>query len=74
MSTFFIVDNVLHPMDDCKHPLLYLPGTSKGPQETVISGFCQQDLVGIVSGFGGCLWDGSSSGEVSVWYFLQTLL
>jgi hypothetical protein len=27
----------------------------------------------IVSGFGGCLWDGSSSGAVSGWSFLQSL-
>jgi hypothetical protein len=38
---------VLSPMDDCEHPLSYLPGTSKGPQETVISGSCPQALVGI---------------------------
>jgi hypothetical protein len=28
----------------------------------------------IVSGHGGCLWDSSPSGAVSVWSFLQTLL
>jgi hypothetical protein len=33
-------------MDDCEHPLLYLPGTGKSTQETVISGSCQQTLVG----------------------------
>jgi hypothetical protein len=54
-------------MDDCEHPLLYLPGTGRASQETAISGFCQQALVGIclVSGFGGCLWDGFPSGAVS---------
>jgi hypothetical protein len=40
-------DLVLHPMDDCEHPLVYLPGTGKGPQVTAISGSCQQALVGI---------------------------
>jgi hypothetical protein len=40
-------DLVLCPMNDCKHLLLYLTGTGRGPQETVISGFCQQALVGI---------------------------
>jgi hypothetical protein len=34
-------------MDDCEHPLLYLPGTGRAPQETAISGSCQQALVGI---------------------------
>jgi hypothetical protein len=28
----------------------------------------------IVSGFGGCLWDGSPGGAVSEWSFLQSLL
>jgi hypothetical protein len=40
-------DLVLHPMDDCEHPLLYLSGTGRTPQETAISGSCQQALVGI---------------------------
>ena len=49
---------VLHPMDDCEHPLLYLPGIGRASQETAISGSCHQALVGncLVSGFGGCLW------------------
>ena len=66
-SGSFIGDLVLHPVDDCEHPLLHLPGTGRASQETVISGSCKQALVGIclVSGFGGCLWDGSSSGVVS---------
>ena len=75
-SGSFIGDLVLHPMDDCEHPLLYLPGTGRASQETAISGSCQQALVGIclVSGFGGCLWGGSPSGAVSGWLFLQALL
>ena len=75
-SSSFTGNLVHRPMDDCEHPLLYLPGTDKGPQETAISGFCQQALVGIclVSAFGGCLWGGSSSGAVSGWSFLQALL
>jgi hypothetical protein len=28
----------------------------------------------LVSGFGGCLWDGSPSGAVSGWSFFQSLL
>jgi hypothetical protein len=27
---------LLRPMDDCDHPLLYLPGTGRAPQETII--------------------------------------
>ena len=34
-------------MDDCEHPLLYLPGTGRASQETAISGSCQQNLVGM---------------------------
>jgi hypothetical protein len=34
-------------MDDCEHPLLYLPGTGRASQETAITGSCQQALVGI---------------------------
>jgi hypothetical protein len=36
-SGFFIGDLVLHPMDDCEHPLLYLPGNGRASQETAIS-------------------------------------
>jgi hypothetical protein len=38
---------VFHPIDDCEHPLLYLPGTAIASQETDISGSCQQNLSGI---------------------------
>ena len=71
-----IEDLVHHPMDDCEHPLLYLPGTDRASQETVVSGSCQQALVGIclVYGFIGYLWGGSPSGAVSGWSFLQALL
>jgi hypothetical protein len=46
-SGSFIGDLVLCPMDDCEHPLLYLPGTGRVPQEIAISDSCQQALVGI---------------------------
>jgi hypothetical protein len=36
---------VFHPIDDCEHPLLYLPGTGIASQETAISGSFQQNLV-----------------------------
>jgi hypothetical protein len=38
---------VFHPIDDCEHPPLYLPGTGIASQETAISGSCQQNLAGI---------------------------
>jgi hypothetical protein len=38
---------VFHPMDDCEHPLLYLPGTGIASQETAISGSFQQNLAGM---------------------------
>ena len=75
-SGSFIGDPMLYPMDDCEHPLLYLPGTGRASQETAISGSCQQALLGIclVSGFDGCLWDGSPGGTVFGWLFLKALL
>ena len=46
-SSSFIGDPVLHPMDDCEHPLLYMSGTGRASRETAISVSCQQALVGI---------------------------
>ena len=40
-------------IDEYEHPLLYLPGTGIDSYETAITGFLQQNLSGIVSGFGG---------------------
>jgi hypothetical protein len=40
-------DPVFHPIDDCEHPLVYLPGTGIASQETAISGSFQQNLAGI---------------------------
>jgi hypothetical protein len=63
-------------MDDCEHPLLYLPGIDRASQESAISGSCQLNLLtsALVSGFGGCFWNGSPGGAVSRWSFLQSLL
>jgi hypothetical protein len=38
---------VFHLIDDCEHPLLYLPGADIALQDTAISGSCQQNLAGI---------------------------
>jgi hypothetical protein len=46
-SSSFIRGPVFHPIDDCEHSPLYLPGTGRASQETAISGSCQQALVGI---------------------------
>jgi hypothetical protein len=37
---------VFHPIDDCEHPLLCLPGSGIASQETAISGSFQQNLAG----------------------------
>jgi hypothetical protein len=46
-SSSFIRGPVFHPIDDCEHPLLYLPGTAIASEEIAISGSCQQNLSGI---------------------------
>jgi hypothetical protein len=46
-SSSFIGEHVFHPIDDCEHPLLYLPGIGKTSQERAMSGSCQQNLSGI---------------------------
>jgi hypothetical protein len=46
-SSSFIGGPVFHPIDDCEHPLLYLPGTAIASQEIAISGLCQQNPAGI---------------------------
>jgi hypothetical protein len=45
---------VFHPIDDCEHPLLYLPGTGKASKETAISGSLQQNLAGVCNSV--CVW------------------
>jgi hypothetical protein len=50
LGTFFsfsIGGPEFHPIDDCEHPLLYLPGTGIASQETAISRSLQQNLAGI---------------------------
>jgi hypothetical protein len=38
---------VFHPIDECEHSLLYLPGIGIASQETAMSGSCQQNFAGI---------------------------
>ena len=75
-SSSFIGGPVQNPIDDCEHPLLYLPGTGIASQKGAISGSYQQNLLAyaIVSGFGGCIWDGFLGGAVSGWSFLLSQL
>ena len=47
LSSFSIGGPVFHLIDDCEHPLLYLPGTCIASYETAITGFLQQNLSGI---------------------------
>jgi hypothetical protein len=37
-------DPMLHPMDGCEHPLLYLSVTGRGSHKTAISDSCEQAL------------------------------
>jgi hypothetical protein len=52
-SSSSIGGSVFHPIDDCEHPFMYLPGTGK-ISKTAISGTCQQNLAGICSSV--CVW------------------
>jgi hypothetical protein len=53
-SSSSIGNPVFHPIDDCEHPLLYLPGIGIASQKTAISGFFQQNLAGICNSV--CVW------------------
>ena len=50
-SRSFIGDPVLSSMYGCEHPLLYSLGTGRASHATLISGSCQQALVGIHKNF-----------------------
>jgi hypothetical protein len=75
-SNSSIGDSVLSPMVGCEHLPLYLSGSGRVSLETAISGSYQQACLDICNSvwFGDCLWDGSPSGAVSRWPFLQSLL
>jgi hypothetical protein len=53
-SSSFIRGPVLHPIDDCEHPLLYLPDIGRASQERAVSGSCQQNFSGICNSV--CFW------------------
>jgi hypothetical protein len=45
---------VFHPIADCEHPLLCLPGTGIASYATAISESFQQNLAGVCNGV--CFW------------------
>jgi hypothetical protein len=53
-SSSYIGGPEFHLIDDCEHPLLYLPGTGVVSKETAISGSFQQILGGICNSV--CIW------------------
>ena len=53
-SSSSIGGHVFHPIEDCEHPLLYLPGTGIASYETAISVSFQQNLAGIFNSV--CVW------------------
>jgi hypothetical protein len=46
-SSFYIGGPVIHPIANCEHPLLCLPGTGIASYETALTGSLQQNLAGI---------------------------
>ena len=53
-SSSYVGSPVCHPVADCEHPLLCLPGTGIASQERAISGSFQQNLAGVCNSF--CVW------------------
>jgi hypothetical protein len=53
-SSFSIGGPVFHLINDCEHPLLYLPGTGKASYETAIPESLQENLSGICNSV--CIW------------------
>jgi hypothetical protein len=45
---------VFHPIADCEHPCMCLPGTGIASLETAISGSFQENLAGICNSV--CVW------------------
>ena len=58
-SSSFIRGSVFHPIDNCEHPLLYLPDIGIDSQEKALSGSFQQILqaYAIMAAFGAWVWD-----------------
>jgi hypothetical protein len=77
LSTFsssFIRGPVFYTIDDCEHPLLYLPGTGIASQEIAISGSCKQNLSGICNSvWVWCLYMGWSPRWGNLWMVLPSI-
>jgi hypothetical protein len=58
---------VLSPMDDCEHHLCICQALSEPFRTQLYQAPVSKLLLAstIVSGFGGCIWDGSTGGAVS---------
>jgi hypothetical protein len=56
---------VFYPIDECEHPLLYLPGTGIASKRQLYQGPVSKILLAyaIVSAFGGLLWMDSQVGQ-----------
>jgi hypothetical protein len=73
-SSSSIGDPMFHPIDYCEHPLLYLPGTGLASHEAAISGYCQQNFVGMCySVWVWWLYMGWIPGWSSLWMVLPLL-
>jgi hypothetical protein len=75
LSSSFIGGPVFHPIDDCEHPLLYLPDTGIASQEAAIRGSFQQNLAGICNSV--CVWRqimGWTPGLGSLWMVYPFIL
>jgi hypothetical protein len=75
-SSSSIGSPVFHPIDDNDHTLLYLLCTGIAYKKQLYQGLFNKIFLAyaIVSGFGGCIWDGSPGGGVRGWSFLLSLL
>jgi hypothetical protein len=65
---------MFHPIDDCEHPVLYLPGIGIASQERAISGSCWQNLAGICNSvWVWWLYMGWIPGWGSLWMVLSSV-
>jgi hypothetical protein len=68
-TSSFMGGPVFHPIDDCEHPLLYLPGIGIESQESYMRVLSPKSfwhiVAPIVSVFDCCIWDGFLGGAVA---------
>jgi hypothetical protein len=75
-SSSFIRGPVFHPINNWEHTLLYLPDTDIASQRELYHGPVSKIFLAyaIVSGLGGCIYDGTTRGAFSGWSFLPSQL